>query len=171
METAIFSNHGTNVNRISQIVFDSSVDQIGGSILNSDNTLYEWRYWPVTRPGTGAERIQNIVYSTASDFVGVLVNSSWHYLPTINILASHLTTHSYNYSYSIAAGATYNTAFNPTITGYNCLGIIRFSTNNVDVLPVNIDVGSGSYALTIKNTSSSTKTGTLGVTALFVKVY
>lgn len=170
METAVFSNHGTTTNRISQIVFDSSLDQIGGSILNSDNTLYEWRYWPVTRPGSGAERIQNIVYSS-SDYAAILVGGSWHYLPTRNILASHLTTQSYNYDYSIAAGGIYNRLFWPNKDGYSPLGIIRYATNNVDVVPVNINFSTEQYGIVIKNTASSTKTGSLYLLVLFVKTY
>lgn len=171
LDTAIFSNMGTNTNRISQIIFNTSYDTPAYSIMNDDGSLYEWRTLPSTQPGDGTERVKNVIYNTAYDLLQIYSNSSWHYFPSRTVLANHLATQDYNYNYTISAGGTYNTAFNPTKSGYSCLGIIRFSTNSVDVVPVNMNIGTGSYSVAIRNVSSSSKTGTLSLTALFVKTY
>lgn len=76
---------------------------------------------------------------------------------------------SYSFSYSLSAGSDFHTAFLPSETGYYPLGIIRFSTNDVFVVPISLNQGSGEYSIVLHNTGTGTRSATLQLIILFYK--
>ena len=92
-------------------------------------------------------------------------------------LAKQVTTADASVSYTISANGTWNTNTTiPEITGkipkgYTPVGIIGFTTNNANVIPVNMNYSGNAYAIMLKNTSNSSVTASLSLKILCIKTY
>lgn len=92
-------------------------------------------------------------------------------------LATQVTTVEASVSYTISANGTWNTNTTiPEITseipkGYTPVGIVGFTTNNTNVIPINMNYSGNAYAITLKNTSNSSVTASLLLKILCIKTY
>ena len=75
-------------------------------------------------------------------------------------------------AYTIAASGTFN--FNPTadITipeGYTAIGILGFTTNSAQVLPISVSWNNSSWGVGVRNISTGEQTGTINLDILCIK--
>ena len=94
---------------------------------------------------------------------------------SLNNKSNVLMTRSYGHSFSINANgyAFWNPrdtqGDNINIDGYTILGIVELSTNNSNVVYVNVTSGDSSYGMFLRNISNDTQTGTFNYKVLYVK--
>ena len=144
---------------------------------------------PIARAGTlyvkngmlesGANYIQHIyatfdnnIYIRYSENKGSTWNA-WDQLVLKSEFAS-LTVRSIGVPYTIAANGQWNTNLYTIInedlpSGYEVLGIVGLTTNDVSVYPVSFQYYNGNYSFQIKNITSTSITGNATVRYLCVK--
>ena len=95
----------------------------------------------------------------------------------INELKGTLTTlfKTKNFSHSYTISANSETHWNPVsgdgigLSGYTAIGIVRYNTNNYNVVPLNVSIDDGSYGMMLGNTSNSSQSASFSYTVLYVK--
>lgn len=96
-------------------------------------------------------------------------------IDALNSKTSDIVRYVARWDYTIGANSQLNRESKSIIdaatpSGYEVIGIIGFSTNNIDVVPISVRYSANSYGFQIKNISSSQKTAFLTVYVIASKI-
>lgn len=94
---------------------------------------------------------------------------------TLNSKTENIVRFQANWNYTLSANGNANTNGKTIIdsltpSGYEVIGIIGFTTGNVQVVPISARYGNNEYSFQVRNLSASQQTGTLSVYVIASKI-